>query len=154
MGYSKISQIISGYTPPDLNKVKIFDSGTPTEHDSLIPIGNMVIGDMDFTIYEGCGGHLYGEMVYACRKAGIVFTGDLLININGFSKERAEFNSLAPYLMKSVNVDSKRATKMRRQVLALIQDISSENKRPCVICGGHGPVSELFEGKMIRKDSD
>lgn len=152
LGYSKISQIISGYVVPDVNKMKILDSGTQREHDSLIAIGKMTIGDMDFDILEGSGGHLYGEMVYVCRKAGIVFTGDILVNISGFSRERAEFNSLAPYLMKTVNVNSEKAKEMRRQVMELIQSVSEENARPCIICGGHGPVSELVDGKIICKD--
>ena len=109
----------------------------------------MIIGDMNFTIFEGSGGHLYGEMIYVCREAGIVFTGDILVNINGFSQERTEFNSLAPFLMKSVNVNSKKATEMRKQVMALIQDISNQNMKPCIICGGHGPVSELLDGKIV-----
>lgn len=151
LGYSKISRIISGYMPPDIKNLKVIDSGTPAEHSGLIEIGKMTVAGLDFTIYEGSGGHVNGEMVYACRKAGIVFTGDILVNINGFTKERAEFNSLAPFLMKSVNVDSQKATEMRKQVGALIRDISDRNQRPCIICGGHGPLSELVNGKMINR---
>ncbi len=153
LGYSKISQSISGYTPPDISELKVLDSGTPQEHDGLLPIGAMTVGDLDFTVYEGSGGHLRGEMVYACPAAGIVFTGDILVNINGFSKERAEFNSLAPYLMKSVNVDSAKATEMRRQTIALIEDISHQNGRPCIVCGGHGPISKLVDGKLVSISS-
>ncbi len=149
LGYSRISQIISGYIVPDITKLKILDSDTPNDHDPLIPIGNLKIGDMDFSILEGSGGHLFGEMVYVCRDAGIVFTGDILVNINGFSKERIEFNSLAPYLMKSVNVNSEKATEMRHRVTELMRDITDSNKKPCIICGGHGPVSELLDGKLI-----
>lgn len=144
LGYSKISQIISGYMCPDVNKLQILDSNTPKEHNSLIPIGSLTIGDLNFIIFEGSGGHLYGEMIYVCREAGILFTGDILVNISGFSKERAEFNSLAPYLMKSVNVDSEKAREMRTQVMALIEEISKENMKPCIVCGGHGPVFEMF----------
>ncbi len=150
LGYSKISQIISGYTPPDVNNFKIIDRKTPELHDSLLLIGKMSVSDLEFLIYEGSGGHLQGEMIYVCQKAGAIFTGDILVNINEFSKERAEFNSLAPYLMKSVNVNSKKATEMRKQVIALIKDISDKNKKPCIICGGHGPVSELVDGKMEK----
>ncbi len=152
LGYSKISQIISGYVPPGVNRLKILDSTTPEEHDSLLPIGRMAIGDLDFTILEGSGGHLYGEMIYCCRKAGVVFTGDILVNISGFSQERAEFNSLAPYLMKSVNVDSEKARHMRRQVTELIQEISNQNMKPCLVCGGHGPVAKLVDGKILAKE--
>lgn len=143
LGYSKISRIISGYKPPDLSKLTVFDKDTPANHNDLIKIGNMLVGDLDFTIYEGSGGHLCGEMVYSCPKAGVVFTGDILVNIGGFSKERAEFNSFAPYLMKSVNVDSEKATEMRKQVTTLIDRISKDNNRSCIVCGGHGPMFEF-----------
>jgi glyoxylase-like metal-dependent hydrolase (beta-lactamase superfamily II) len=154
LGYSKISQIISGYQVPDVAQLKVLDSGTPKEHDNLLPIGKMRAGDLEFDILEGSGGHLYGEMVYVCERAGIVFTGDILVNISGFSRERAEFNSLAPYLMKSVNVNSRKAKEMRIQVLSLIQKIIEQNHRPCMICGGHGPLSELIDGKMVSIDPE
>lgn len=86
---------------------------------------------------------MYGEMIYLCRESGILFTGDILVNISGFSKERAEFNSLAPYLMKSVNVNSEKARDMREQVTSLAKNISKDNMKPCIICGGHGPIFEI-----------
>jgi glyoxylase-like metal-dependent hydrolase (beta-lactamase superfamily II) len=148
-GYSKISRIISGYIPPDTCLFAILDSDTPEAHEDLMKIGEMTAGDLNFDIYEGSGGHLRGEMVYVCEKNGILFTGDLLVNIDGFSKETAEFNSLAPYLMKSVNIDSLKATEMRKQIIKLATDISSLNQKPCVICCGHGPVSKLVDGKLL-----
>lgn len=152
-GYSKISRIISGYIPPDEDKLNILDENTPENHQDLIKIGDISIGDLNFEVYEGSGGHLYGELVYSCPKAGVVFTGDILVNIQGFSKERAEFNSLAPYLMKSVNMDSQKANEMRKQVKILIENISAENERPCIVCGGHGPLSKLENGKLIEFDA-
>jgi hypothetical protein len=90
-------------------------------------------------------------MVFVSRKYGIAFTGDLLVNIKGFSTERAEFNSLAPYLMRSVNVDSKKATEMRNSVVKLIEELGMQNGKPCIVCGGHGPVSILRDGKLINQ---
>ncbi len=147
-GYSKISRIISGYEPPPLDGIKVLDQNTPPEHKDLIKIGEMPAGDLVFSIYEGSGGHLYGEMVYACSEAGIIFTGDLLVNFNGFSKERTEFNMLAPYLMRTVNVDSKKARDMRKQVLQLAENMTKLNNRPCIICGGHGRLSSCEDGKL------
>jgi Zn-dependent hydrolases, including glyoxylases len=147
-GYSRISQIISGYTPPDPSRFTIIDKDTPDEHEDLLIIGSLKIGDLDFDIYEGSGGHLGGEMLYVCSNPGIIFTGDLLVNIAGFSEETAEFNSLAPFLMKSVNVDSEKAAKMRSQLMLLSGKIAFENKKPCILCCGHGPVSRLINGKL------
>lgn len=148
LGYSRISQIISGYTPPNPERFTIIDTGTPEEHEELLTIGKMNVGKLTFDILESSGGHLNGEMVYVCKEQGVIFTGDLLINIEGFSAETAEFNSFAPYLMKSVNVDSKRASEMRKEIAKLAKVISAENQKPCIICCGHGPLSEFIDGKL------
>ena len=148
MGYSRLSQIISGYFPPTQESLHMIDADTPQEHEHLLQIGNMQIGDISFDILEGSGGHLFGEMIYVSRAAGIILSGDILVNISGFSKERAEFNMLAPFLMKSVNVNSKRAREMRNEVIALSNEIAKTNKKPCLLCGGHGPLSTCIDGEL------
>lgn len=149
-GYSKLSRIISGYVPPSADRFEIIDKDTPAEHSELLHIGNFKAGTLKFGVYEGSGGHVYGEMIFVCREYGIMFTGDNLVNISGFSPERSEFNSLAPYLMTSVNVDSKKATEIRNQIINLIEEIEKDNQKPCIICGGHGPLSMLSGGKMVN----
>lgn len=150
LGYSKLSRIISGYVPPKDDRFQIIDRGTPEEHHDLLHIGDFPVADLVFEVFEGSGGHLDGEMIFVCRKQGIVFTGDNLVNISGFSPERSEFNSLAPYLMRSVNVDSQKATEMRKQIVRFIEEIDACNQKPCIICGGHGPVSLWSGGKLIN----
>lgn len=149
-GYNRLSRIISGYVPPNADSLNIIDHNTPEEHENLLEIGKFSFAGLDFTIYEGSGGHLYGEMVFVCREKGIAFTGDLLVNISGFSAERAEFNSLAPYLMTSVNIDSRKATEMRNEIIRLADDIGSKNQKPFIICGGHGPISIIKTGKLVN----
>jgi glyoxylase-like metal-dependent hydrolase (beta-lactamase superfamily II) len=134
--------------PPDTSKFDIIDVGTPEEHEELLHIGDFTVADLQFEVLEGSGGHLYGEMVFVCKKAGIAFTGDNLVNIKGFSPERAEFNSLAPFLMTSVNVNSKKATEIRQRITVLAEEIGKMNKKPCIICGGHGPISVLDDGGL------
>jgi glyoxylase-like metal-dependent hydrolase (beta-lactamase superfamily II) len=147
-GYSQISQIISGYEPPDDCRFEIMDSETPAHHDHLLLIGRMSVSDIAFDIYEGSGGHLGGEMIYVNRSLGILFTGDLFVNIEGFSDEMKEFNALAPYLMKSVNTDSAKASQMRSEIIKMAGGISLANSSPCLIFGGHGPVyASNFTGK-------
>ena len=149
LGYSKISRIISGYRPPDPARFHVIDSDTPATHEDLLPIGSMRVGDLVFEILEGSGGHLDGELVYSCREHGLIFTGDLLVNISGFSKETAEFNSLAPFLLRSVNIDSAKATVMRKQLMTLIEKQSHLIGKPVMICCGHGPVSMLKDKKLL-----
>lgn len=148
LGYSKLSQIISGYRPPDPASFVLLDRETPAEHDNLLPIGRFEAGGLRFEALEGSGGHLPGEMVFVNRQQGVLFTGDILVNISGFSPERAEFNSLAPYLMRSVNVDSKKANEMRRAVTELALSLGEKNGRPCLVCGGHGPISSFQNGRL------
>jgi len=153
-GYSKLSRIISGYIPPNTDRFEIIDNDTPEEHNELMQIGNFTIADLEFEVFEGSGGHIEGEMVFVCRKYGIVFTGDILVNIKEFTQERSEFNSLAPYLMRSVNIDSEKATEMRKQVVKLIKKVEEINEKACIICGGHGPISVLKDGKMVKHKKD
>jgi glyoxylase-like metal-dependent hydrolase (beta-lactamase superfamily II) len=148
-GYSKLSRIISGYTPPDASRFELLDGDTPEEHEDLLKIGAFTAAGLAFDVYEGSGGHLWGEEIFVCREHGLIFTGDILLNIGAFSPEQAEFTAIAPYLMRSVNVDSKKAAEMRKQVIALAQEIERENGKPCVILGGHGPISKLIDGKLI-----
>lgn len=150
-GYSKISRIISGYRPPDGDRFEILDAGTPAKHVDLYKIGELSVSDIIFEIYEGSGGHLDGETVYVNSRSGIIFSGDLLVNIEGFSAETAEFNSLAPYLMKSVNLDSEKASEMRNSIIRHADEISRTNAAPCIICGGHGPVSVYNNGRLSAK---
>ncbi len=149
LGYSKLSRIISGYVPPNNGQFELLDEGTPAEHDGIIRIGAFPVAELLFEVWEGSGGHLAGEMIFVCAESGIIFTGDNLVNISGFSPERSEFNSLAPYLMRSVNMNSRKATAMRDAIVQLIEAIQTAN-RQCLICGGHGPLSVLVNGKMIN----
>ncbi|MGE4485756.1 MAG: MBL fold metallo-hydrolase, partial [Oscillospiraceae bacterium] len=147
-GYSRLSRIISNYNPPSLENAVIFDRDTPKEHDKLLKIGELSIEDITFDILEGSGGHLGGEMIYASEEAGIVFTGDNLVNIDDFSEDVKYFNSIAPYLVKSVNVDSQKATRTRKEIISLINRMQKESGRRCIVCGGHGPVSVLINDRL------
>jgi len=149
LGYSKISRIISGYRPPDPARFHVINSDAPSQHEDLLPIGNMSVGDLEFEILEGSGGHLDGEMIFLSREHSLIFTGDLMVNISGFSKETAEFNSLAPFLLRSVNIDSSKATVMRKQLITLIDKQFRLTGKPVMICCGHGPVSMLQDRKLL-----
>ena len=71
----------------------------------------------------------------------LVFTGDIAVNIAGFTEEQAKFNVLAPYLMTSVNMNSRLAT-AEREVLA---DRFPPEKY--LYCCGHGAVLENVKNR-------
>ena len=126
--YCRLSKVISGYVPPDLSKLKILGSKQDTE--VLSHIGELAFGDLCFQVYEGNGGHVKGETVFFDPDQRVLFTGDNLVNIKGFSEDQMAFNKLAPYLMTSVNMDSKEATRCRKRLL--------QWAKGCFVCPGHG----------------
>ena len=133
LGYTKLNRIISAYRPYDISKAVIIDRDTPPEHEQYCPVGSLCVGDQVFEILEGSGGHLRGECIFINRQAKLVLTGDIWVNIKGFSEESAKFNAVAPYLMRSVNVDSVRASSMRKELAAMVDETY-------LICPGHGPM--------------
>ncbi len=112
--YCNLSKIISGYTPPPLEKCVVI--GTKSDDNLLSHISKFTFGNLIFDIYEGCGGHVKGETIIVCDKYKIIFTGDVFVNANGFSEKQKQFNLLAPYLMTSVNVNSEKAKKLREYI--------------------------------------
>ena len=109
------------------------------------------IGDVELEVLDGLGGHTHGQVFLYSRDHGLLFTADGLINFASLTKERADYSSLAAFLVTSVNVDSEYAKKERVALLALAQEtdaaLSGTGKR-CLVCGGHGAVSVVENGKL------
>jgi len=133
--YVRISKLLSGYDAPEANKIEIIGQA-PEENigGNMVRIGNFAYGDADFEIYEGNGGHVKGECVFIERKHRIVFTGDIFVNIAGFTPEQKEFNRLAPYLMTSVDTDPKAAASERAEIFDLL------DKGEWMLFCGHGAM--------------
>lgn len=126
--YIKLDGIISKYEPPELNKLRII--GNKINDKEFEKIGEFYFKELSFEIYESNGGHLKGEIILVEKEKRIVFTGDIFVNIKGFTNEQYAFNILAPYLMGSVNSDSKKASACRKILL--------EKCKNYLICPGHG----------------
>jgi hypothetical protein len=81
----------------------------------------------------------------------LLFAGDSVINFSSLTKERAEYSSLAAFLVTSVNVDSELAKKERKALLDLALETDANlgaAGRRCLVCGGHGAVSVLEGGRL------
>ncbi len=130
--YVRLSKIISAYKVPDLQKLIVV--GAKDDEATLSKIGEMNFSDLHFDLYEGNGGHVKGETILKCEEQRLIFTGDNVVNIKGFSKGQRAFNELAPYLMQSVNMNSQEASRLRNL-------LESETKG-YLICPGHGPIYE------------
>ena len=132
--YCAISRILSRYLPPEMTHLRIIDDLPDDPASPLCPIGSFEFAGKRFDLLRGNGGHVDGEVAIVCEEDKLLFTGDIVVNIGGFSPEQAAFNRLAPYLMTSVNMDSARATVERK---ALMQRFPPEEY---LYCCGHGAL--------------
>jgi len=126
--YIKLDRIISKYVPPELNKLRII--GSKSNDDEFDKIGEFFFQDLFFDIYESNGGHLKGEIILVEQDHKLIFTGDIFVNVKGFTPEQYDFNLLAPYLMGSVNTDSNKASQCRNIILNRCKNY--------LLCPGHG----------------
>ncbi len=126
--HCNISKIISNYQPPELNKCVVI--GKKNDDLLLSKIGELKFCDLTFEVYEGCGGHVKGEILIVCNQFKFLFTGDIFVNANGFSDKQKQFNVLSPYLMTSVNVNSNKAKELR--------DYISKKYIGYTVYSGHG----------------
>ena len=133
--YCIISKIITGYRPPTPEHMEIL--GKRTSRKLLCRIGQFTFGKWTWYADEGMGGHVRGETVISCPELGIVFSGDIFVNIKQFTEDQRDFNLLAPYLMTSVEEDSGLAKQTR--------NLFMETFRGYTICPGHGPMLEHKE---------
>ena len=136
--YSRLSRIITRYEIPQVRKLHVLDTIPCDDAQPLSPIGSFSFADMDFTVYQGNGGHLPGEIVLLDEKHRVALTGDDYVNINGYTPEQKAFNRLAPYLMTSVNEDSARYKAILGQLRSLL--------------GGHGWIILPGHGAIVGRD--
>ncbi|AKB20856.1 MBL fold metallo-hydrolase [Methanosarcina sp. WH1] len=154
--YTKMINLFSRFTPP--SNVILFPEipiqAEEVEKRGAFPlIARFRIGGLEFEALQGLGGHMHGEIFYLCPEEGLVFPQDSVINFRSLSPERAEYNFLADYLMTSVNVDSNLAREERNALMSLILELDnklSKKGKKCLICCGHGSVSKLEGGKLVK----
>jgi glyoxylase-like metal-dependent hydrolase (beta-lactamase superfamily II)/ACT domain-containing protein len=147
--YTKMINIFSRFYSP--KNVQTFAT-PPLAMRGIFPVlGIVTIDDLEMEILEGLGGHTCGQIYLYSQKAGILFAGDSVINFSSLTKDRADYSSLAAFLVTSVNVDSELAKKERKALLDLAFETDARlvaAGRRCLICGGHGAVSVL-EGTRL-----
>jgi glyoxylase-like metal-dependent hydrolase (beta-lactamase superfamily II) len=154
--YYRISRIVSGYNPPPLELLQTFAPDeavreAPGQSGELVSktqagiqqftgiftkLANLNVGGITFDVYLGNNGHAVGEAVFVDEEHKLVFCGDIIVNPGGFTPEQNAFNRLAPYLMTSVNMDSKKAAIERG---ALLERFSRDEY---AYCCGHGAVKQ------------
>ncbi|NYT05112.1 MAG: MBL fold metallo-hydrolase [Methanomicrobiales archaeon] len=147
--YTTMIGLFSRFTPP--RDANLLPAETKRMRGIFPVLDTMTVGDLEFEVLESLGGHLYGQIFLFCPAEGVLFTGDSLINFASLTDERRKYNSLADFLVTSVNVDSDLARKERRALLDLVAATNERlngTGRECLVCCGHGAVSVLRDGKL------
>jgi len=129
--YVNICKILTEYTPVLKDKIKTLWNKSSL-NSNLEQIGFYRIGELNFEVYEGKGGHLLGEIVLIDYEHKLAFTGDVFVNLKEFTKKQAEYNKYAPILMTSVDTNANLCTEERN---ALLQRLGVGTWQ---IFGGHG----------------
>lgn len=119
---------------------------------SIFPVlTRFTVHELEFEVLESLGGHLHGQVYFSCPDHGIVFTADTLINFESLDEDRRRYNSLADFLVTSVNVDSDLARTERRALFEMIASLDEElaaSGRRCLVACGHGAISVLSDGRL------
>lgn len=115
--YINICKILTGYFPPAPEKVRVLHKGRAESDIPLVQTGFFDFGDLHFEVYEGRGGHLAGELVLIDYENKIAFTGDIYVNIHGYTPQQASYNKYAPILMTSVDTDKALCAQERAAIL-------------------------------------
>lgn len=147
--YTKMINLFSKFDVPE--DVRCFSNPTGRMRGIFPVLGTFQIGDIEFEVMDGLGGHTCGQIYLYSRESGLLFAADSVINFSSLSRERADYSSLAAFLVTSVNVDSDLAKKERIALLELAAETDTYLKskgRRCLVCGGHGAVSVL-EGQRL-----
>ncbi|MDD1692477.1 MAG: MBL fold metallo-hydrolase [Methanoregula sp.] len=148
--YTKMINLFSKFNSPA--KAECFSQHAVKMRGIFPVIGFVTIGDLELEVLEGLGGHTCGQIYLYSQKEGLLFAADSLINFSSLTKERADYSSLAAFLVTSVNVDSDLAKKERKALLEIASQTDkalSAKGRLCLICGGHGAVSVLEDRILI-----
>lgn len=109
----------------------------------IVQIGFIKIGELNFEVYEGQGGHLAGEIILIDFEHRVAFTGDVFVNLKEMTKKQAEYNQYAPILMTSVDTDSALCSKER---VAVLQRMGVGE---WFIFGGHGQ-KKAYQTQAIK----
>lgn len=140
--YVNICKILTEYEVVDKNKLRpLWNKSSLTA--PIEQIGFYSVGELNFEVYEGKGGHLLGEILLIDFEHKVAFTGDVFVNLKELTKKQAEYNRYAPILMTSVDTDSKLCAKERS---AFLQRLGVGKWS---IFGGHGQ-KKIYSAQAIE----
>ncbi|MBQ8426427.1 MAG: MBL fold metallo-hydrolase [Clostridia bacterium] len=140
--YVNICKILTEYKPVDKKKLcPLWNKSSLTSN--VEQIGFFNVGELNFEVYEGKGGHLSGEIILIDYNHKIAFTGDVFVNMKDLTEKQAEYNKYAPILMTSVDTDASLCAEERASLLQRL-GVGEWN-----IFGGHGQ-KKIYQTQKIK----
>lgn len=134
--YIQICKALTAYYPT--NPANIHTIWKDRESNELLEnIGVFDFEDLHFDVYQCAGGHVEGEIIMVEMEKHFVFTGDLYVNIKGMTPKQSLYNSYAPILMTSVDMDPALASKERKAMYGLL------SSGQWTLYGAHGAGKEI-----------
>lgn len=135
--YIQICKCLTGYQPPQPQTLRARFGTLEPLQAPLVPVGSFDFGDLHFSVLEGAGGHLPGELLLVDEQHRLAFTGDVYVNLHGMTPEQTAYNQYAPILMTSVDTDPALCAQQRK---ALLERLCPGSWR---IFGAHGAPKTL-----------
>ncbi|UUX91279.1 MBL fold metallo-hydrolase [Methanoplanus endosymbiosus] len=148
--YTTMIALFSRWNPPESKNIVLYPEGSEKKRSVFDIISVIEIGGIRFEVLAGRGGHQYGQLIIYSDEKGIIFTADTLMNFSSLSEERKRYNSIADFLITSVNVDSDLAKIERKAISEIADDYYKRTEERCIICGGHGAVSYPDENGRLK----
>ncbi len=142
--YIRMCKILTQYKAINPENMKGLWARSKNSTRLLEKVGTLRVGELDFCVYEGKGGHLAGEIVLVDSKNRLAFTGDIYVNTHGLTKEQSRYNQYAPILMTSVDTDPVLCKKEREELMGILARSSGcDNASEWMIFGAHGSVRKM-----------
>lgn len=148
--YTTLINLFSRFNPS--GDIELYPTNALRARGIFPVISSFRLGNNEFEVLESLGGHIHGQIYLYSAGLGVLFCADTVINFDHITPERARYNSLAHIIVTSVNVDSDIAKKERKALLKLAAETNGdffEDRRTCLVCGGHGPVSVLEAASLV-----
>ncbi|MDO4548905.1 MAG: Zn-dependent hydrolase [Clostridia bacterium] len=136
--YIKICKLLTMYKPPKPENVVVAWKKRVSHGEALENTGTFHFGECNFSVYEGEGGHLPGEIILIDYEHHIAFTGDIYVNVKEMTPRQAQYNKYAPILMTSVDTNPELCAKERRAIFALLG-----NAAQWLVFGAHGAAKHI-----------
>ena len=138
--YEEIAKVLTSYEPPVVDgrfscighRDRFSDDPIARCYTAAGEEAWLEVPPFRFEVWQGAGGHVPGETVLVDRAQRVCVSGDIFVNVHDETKQQRRFDSLAPYLMVSVDMDPELSRRERKALFGML------DAGEWLVLGGHG----------------